>query len=126
MALTVEREFKGKPISLRAEPIGDDLLLILTGGDKAHVGSCLLAEPHEGIHPGDPPGATTSVINRLKHLDEVVGREAAEKVAVSMGAPVALVCGIHYDEITPQEIDLIVSICRELTAELIAALRGAL
>ncbi len=126
MALTVEREFKGKAISLRAEAIGEDLLLILTGGDRAHVGSCLLAEPHGGLHPGDPPGATTSVLNRLKHLDDLVGREAAEKVAAALGSPVALVCGIHYDEVTPQEIDQIVSLCRDMTGELIAALKGAL
>ena len=84
---TVEflHEVGGVMIRLTLQQVGRDLLVLLTGGDAPHVGSVIAAAPRPSLR-GVGMSATSNVINRSGHCDEVPGRRVAERLAASLNA----------------------------------------
>jgi hypothetical protein len=110
----MERQFSNSlgrvAVSLKAVDIGDDLLVTITGG-KAHIGAAAV-----GINAGGV--ATSSVITVPAHREDRVVKGAAEKLAKKLNKTVVVVSGIHYDNITGEEIDETLRLCDELVGEL--------
>ena len=75
--------------------IGGDLLIVLTGGD-AHIGSVSLASEGE-----------LSSLQRPRHRDAALGDRFARGLHRALGRPVTVVCGVHVDSISPEEIKII-------------------
>lgn len=116
--LRTEREFLGAQIVAEAQWVGKDLWVTLTGGTQPHIGSVILAVPRPSLKDPSTTSSTSSVLNRSGHLDERPGRNLAEKLAAKLGCNVALACGIHYDDLTPVNIEDIMGISAQLEDEL--------
>lgn len=112
--MLIKETFRKKTITLECKKIGDDLLVVLSGGEKAHVGSCILAVPRPALDNEKKISCTSSVMNLIGHKDEEVGREAAEAIAKKLNKKVVLICGIHYDNLSRQEIKEIRKISQKL------------
>ncbi len=97
-------------VSLKAVDVGDDLLVTITGG-KAHIGATAVGIKSEGV-------ATSSVITTPAHREDRVVKDAAEKLAKKLDKTVVIVAGIHYDNITKEEIVETLRLCDELVAAL--------
>lgn len=50
MVKTYTEVFQNRPVELRFETIGRDLMVICSGGDRAHIGSLSLAQPYREAH----------------------------------------------------------------------------
>lgn len=89
---------------LKKEKIGTDRLYILGGGERPHIGGVVMGEP----------GKDVTMIRLGTHYDhlvlEPIAREASEKYQVTCVA----VGGIHIDEASKAEIEIIVRNCKEL------------
>lgn len=105
-----------------AIPLGGDLSVTLSGGDTPHIGSVALGQPNSGGLTTVKAGAAVSQINLAGHKDHVVTGKMAEKLAALSGGTVTVSGGIHVDAISPEEIDLVLELADELTADLIARL----
>ncbi|HTY92178.1 MAG TPA: hypothetical protein VMC84_13465 [Methanocella sp.] len=106
----MERQFSSSSgrlaISLKAVDVGDDLVVFITGG-KAHIGATAVGIKTEGV-------ATSSVITTPAHREDRVVKDAAEKLAKKLDKTVVVVSGIHYDNITKEEIEETLRLCDEL------------
>jgi gallate decarboxylase subunit D len=89
---------------LEIKKIEKDILCILGGGEQSHIGSIVIAQPDE----------KTQVIRLSGHLDDIVLQPLAEAACKKYRTTVAAVGGIHIDNATKQEIELIVKNCKEL------------
>lgn len=98
--LTVEAEFRR---------IGPDVSAAISGGGGPHIGAVALAEPNGGV-------PDISVVRASEHRDDVPAALAAGLLCGSLGCRAAVCCGIHLDDITPQEIqdavELTEALCR--------------
>ena len=84
--------------------IGNDLCISLLGG-RGHLGSVVMAEPRLSLDTlSDAYSATSSVINRVGHKDELMIRTAAEKIASSLKINVVICGGCHLE--APDKDDL--------------------
>jgi len=83
-------------VELRAHRIGRDLLVQITGGE-AHIGA---------VGVGCPLGvrASASVISLPEHRDDRMAHHAAERISATFGCNCAVVAGVHFDDITHEEI----------------------
>lgn len=79
--------------------LGDDLLIVVRGGDKPHVGTAVLAVPRPSLTGDGSAGTTSSVLNVSGHKDETICRILAEKAAKKYGVTVVCVGGFHVDDI---------------------------
>jgi hypothetical protein len=82
-------------------------VLQLYGGTFEHVGSVTVSLPRDSLADKDRTSVTSSVINLLSHKEEMVGRPAAEMLAVALDRPVVCAAGIHVDGATDDELRLL-------------------
>lgn len=94
--------------------------MIVTGGDRPHLGAVAVAQPRESLADPLKTSATTSNITLLGHKEDVLARSAASRVASAGSTNVVVCCGIHVENILPEEIDGIEAICNEMIDEAIS------
>lgn len=88
--------------------LGQDLLISIIGG-YAHIGSCVNAQAYlknEEWH------VTLNTWNRLSHKDDKIAQMYATAACLSTHNVVSCVCGIHYDDISKEEIQSIIDWCK--------------
>ena len=88
-------------VKLESHMIGDDLLVVLTGGEKPHCGAVALALPYEKT-------ASCSLLSVPQHKDGDLAKPLAEQIAKRTGKNVVLVAGIHVDNATTDDIQTLV------------------
>jgi hypothetical protein len=97
---------------------GEDIIIVVTGGTRPHLGSVVLAQPV--VSPGSSDGLeiSCSVITIPPHKEEVVARPIAEAVC-AVSRQVALVtAGIHEDGLDGEGIDTYLKLADRMAEEL--------
>jgi hypothetical protein len=89
---------------LKKELVGEDIVYMLGGGERAHVGSVVVKEP----------GKKTKVVKLGGHYDHIVLEPIAVAACEKYGCTVVAVGGVHVDKATKKEIDILVNNCKEL------------
>jgi hypothetical protein len=88
-------------VRLDVKKVGEDLLLILTGG-KPHLGSVSMRGKMHTDHQAK------------NHHDLEVGKEVADIIHEKTGKDVVCIAGIHIDNATKEEIEKIKENCKLL------------
>jgi gallate decarboxylase subunit D len=83
---------------------GDDIVVLLRGGQRPHIGSVVLCEP----------GKKPRVINRKGHFDWAVAKPIAQKICSKRRKPVVCIAGIHVDNATDEEIGILKKNCKKI------------
>ena len=117
-------------IHFEAKAVGEDILAVVTGGTKPHIGAVALAEPADALHPvsgekrddaisentesdtfKQPDGSlspTVSIITAYGHKDAILAEMFARGLCERFGANVCAAAGVHIDRAGPEEIKLMV------------------
>lgn len=85
--------------------MGKDLVLCIQN-EHGHIGSVVTGEPYEKdgvLH------VTTSSWNRLNHKDELMALLYVKGIVPIGNCVVTCCCGIHLDDITPEELKAILA-----------------
>ena len=116
MESLIRRKAAGRiEVEMTAMRIGKDLLVVFTGG-AGHIGAVGAGTNCGGM-------AISSVMTSPGHRDDRIAKDAAERISKRLGCNCAVVAGVHYDDITPQEIKDVLIMCSSLSDELEGALR---
>lgn len=113
--ITVSRSILGYAITAKAEKIGPDWLVMISGGCAHHIGSTSVAWPESG-----EVRIQSTVLP--KHKDHIVGELFAVRLASKLGCCVSASCGIHYDNLSAEEIDAVVACAERLLEDLIGVI----
>jgi hypothetical protein len=89
---------------LSSHRIGDDLVFFLGGGQRAHVGGVVIAQP----------GKKVKAVRLTGHYDVIVLKPIAEAACKKYKTKVIAVGGVHVDNATKEEINLLVKNCEKL------------
>jgi len=106
-------------INLKAILIGEDLCVIISGGDSPHIGCVTLSMPRPSLADSNIISATTSVLNLIGHKDDEAAKYVSHMLSSELNKNVVVTCGIHLDNITKEEINITIELLKELTAKLI-------
>lgn len=118
------KESQGRiQINMLAVTIGDDLCVIISGGDKPHIGCVTLSAPRPSLLDSNKQSATTSVLNLLGHKDDEPAKFVSHTLSACLGKNVVVTCGIHLDHITAEEIKSVMKIIEKLTGLLLEKIR---
>lgn len=79
---TTERE--RIKISMQMIEIGNDLCVIISGGNKPHIGCVTLSTPRSSLADNSLISATTSVLNLVGHKDDEVARYVSQKLSSAL------------------------------------------
>ena len=86
--------------------IGDDILYVLGGGERTHIGGIVVCEPDK----------TPRVIRLEGHYDDIVLKPIAEMACKKYKTKVVALGGVHIDNASKEDIDKLVENCRSLIA----------
>jgi len=85
-------------IELECLQIGKDRLFIITSAKEGHIGAVTLIEK-KGLQ----------TLSKQGHRDDIVSQSVAEILHRALGEDIAVVCGIHIDHATKEEIETLVT-----------------
>nr|WP_176772709.1 hypothetical protein [Sporomusa acidovorans] len=99
--------------------LGTDFCLTVTGGDRSHLGAVAVAQVGESMIEAGKLTTTVSTITLLGHKEDGMARDLAARLATAVAANVVVCCGIHLDNITPDEIKTVRLMSNEMAGEII-------
>jgi hypothetical protein len=102
-------------VSLWAFHMGEDVIVCIHN-ENAHIGAVAVAE-----YDHKRQRASTSVITRSGHKDDVVAQKAAYSISKHTKKPVCAIAGIHIDNITEEEIKQVLENVNSLISKLLHA-----
>ncbi len=105
------------------QEIGPDLLVTIWGGTKPHIGAVGIAIPRPSLR--DPPkwSATSSNFTFIGHKEDLLVKEISEKLASQLRKNVVVLAGIHWDDISNEEIKAIETLTERLSREILKRFR---
>lgn len=103
--------------------VGKDLIVSIWGGTSPHVGAVAMAIPRPSLSNPDVISATSSILTRVGHKEDDIVKKVSEKLSSELGKVVVVSAGIHWDDITNDEINIIRLACDTLTCRLIQRVR---
>jgi len=109
-------------VEARAFCTAEGIVVLLTGGQRPHVGAVVLSLPRPSRAAPGRLSCTSTVLPLLGHKDDLVARPLAEELAVACGQAVVVVAGVHVDDATEEDIARLVANCRTAGATLIRQL----
>ncbi len=114
MELKIKTEKDSYNLEAFVKEIGKDLLVAIWGGERPHIGAVAVAQPRPSLKDVTQISATTSVFCYLGHKDDIVAKEAAQKISSVLNTNVTVVAGIHWDNIDEEGIKCVVENSRDL------------
>jgi hypothetical protein len=121
----VSEECLGASITASLHFVGEDCVAVVSGG-VPHIGSISVGLPRVSRSGMKAASATVSTFNLIGHMNDAVGNEFAHALASLLGQTVVVVCGIHYDEASADDIEEIKRVSEKLLNHLIEECKATL
>ncbi|MCG7409333.1 hypothetical protein MH117_18100 [Paenibacillus sp. ACRRX] len=103
-------------IQCRIERIGRDWLVTLTGGEMPedhHIGAVSIAYRA----PEMQSGWKVDTLKVPRHKEHVLTNPMALEAAATLGGTVTVAAGVHFDQLTAEQIQIVVDECWRLLRE---------
>lgn len=101
-------------VDMNLIPLDDDLCVIISSQTYRHIGCVTLSVPRPSLKDKNKISATTSILNMIGHKDDEVAKYISNELAAKLNKNVTVVCGIHFENISPNQIKTVQSIIAEL------------
>lgn len=108
--MTLTETVLGREIRCAVTVLDQGLHVLLTGGHRGHIGAVSVCDP--GMEP--------ETMTFPGHKEQYVTIPWSTALASAAGVRCCVVCGIHYDSATPQEITEIMEAVQKLLDRLLA------
>ncbi|MBU1274649.1 MAG: hypothetical protein KJ720_04675 [Proteobacteria bacterium] len=86
-------------LSAQAHWVGPDLVVMVTGGELAHVGAVAMAAPRPSLADPAVTSATASVFTYPGHKEDRLAQAAAELLCARLKTRVVVTAGCHWDNL---------------------------
>ncbi|CAM3587220.1 hypothetical protein VA7868_03657 [Vibrio aerogenes CECT 7868] len=111
-------------VELKATKVGNDVNVVICGGDQPHIGAVAVAQPRASLQDENQRSATTSVITVMGHKEDLIAHRSAGQITAATGSVTIVSCGVHLDDATLKQIKQIDTLIQELTNALIIRLQA--
>lgn len=116
MERIIRKELSFTELTIRVNDLGKDVLIVIEGGARPHIGSTVLAVPRPSLTGDGSVSVTSSVINVTGHKDEELCRILAESAAKKQNAVAVCTGGFHEDNISREQIAELKAAVKEIAA----------
>jgi len=103
--------------------MGQDLLVSIWGGTRPHIGAVGVAIPRPSLRDPKKWSATSSNFTFIGHKEDALVKGISEKLATELKRNVVVVAGIHWDDLTSQEIMIIEDLTQKLSDRILRHLK---
>ena len=106
-------------IQALVQRVGQDILVSMWGGTIPHIGAVGMATPRPSLRDPKKMSATCSTFTYVGHKEDVVVKKVSELLAGRLKTKVVVSAGIHWDDLTSSEIDIIAKLTQKLSAQIL-------
>jgi len=106
-------------VEISALLVGDDLVVIVRGGEAPHVGAVAVSIPRPSLANAEEISSSTSVFTLVGHKEDELAKAMAGKIAATLKRNVVLTTGIHVDNISGEGIKTVENNCRKALEKLL-------
>ena len=103
--------------------MGEDLLVVLWGGTRPHIGAVGMAQPRPSLRDPKTISATSSVFTFLGHKEDVLAKAMSEELARELNRTVVVVAGMHWEKLQYEEIEEVTGLCQKLKERVLEGMR---
>jgi hypothetical protein len=103
---------------------GEDLLILVTGGQRPHLGAVAMAAPRPSLADPGAVSATTTVFCYPGHKEDELAKALAQRLASALNVKVTVAAGAHWDGLSGEDIAQVRANALDLGELLLAALRA--
>ena len=107
----IKRQLSFSTLTIEIKLIGKDILILLSGGDKPHIGCAVLAIPSLSLRDKTKISCTSSILNVTGHKDEKICRYVAETFCQKYNSVTVCTGGFHVDNLTAEQIQEVINVC---------------
>ena len=118
MEFRVKTDKEAYNLEAFVKKIGQDFLVTIWGG-RPHIGAVAVAQPRPSLKDQSLRSSTASVFCYPGHKDDIVAKEAAEKISSALNTNVTVTTGIHWDDIDEEGIKAVIKNSRQLITMII-------
>lgn len=118
MEKTIKKKLSFSELTVQIRQVGKDYQIVVSGGDKPHIGCVVMAVPRPSLTGDGSVKATSSVLNLTGHKDETLCRCLAEETAKKKNAVAVCTGGFHADHITLQQIREVTDAVMEIAKQI--------
>jgi hypothetical protein len=111
-AKIITKKLSFAEINFEIKFVGEDIFILVKGGNKPHIGSAVLAIPRKSLNDENKISCTSSVLNVTGHKDEIICRNAAEFFCKKYNAVTICTGGFHVDNLTAAQIQEVIDACK--------------
>jgi len=122
MNKVVEKRIGRVGLRMEAIRMGEDYCIVITGGDRPHLGAVALSTPRPSLADSRKISASTSVLTLVGHKEDDVAKKIAHQYAATLNRHVVVACGVHLDGITEEELAVMEQLLEELAEKLLTKL----
>lgn len=117
LPLTLERNRGRIRMQLQVLAMGEDLMVLLSGGDRPHLGAMAVSGTFKA-----EDGPFIASLCMPGHMEEEISRNLSLRLSAALGVTVGVACGIHLDSISRAEIQDVLSMGSGMVDELLSRL----
>ena len=121
----VEDGESGREVRARVVEAGEDVVVVVGGGDRPHIGCVVLAPPVASEHRNGEWSASCSVLTIPPHKEEPIAREIASRLTEALGRVTVVTAGVHEDGLDRDGVAVYLRLGKELAAVLVEDLLEA-
>ena len=112
-------------IQALVQRVGQDILVSMWGGTIPHIGAVGMATPRPSLRDPKKMSATSSTFTYVGHKEDAVVKRISELLASRLKTKVVVSAGIHWDDLTSREIDIIAKLTQKLSAQILKKLEAS-
>lgn len=119
--MNITRTLSKGSLSVESKKIGDDLVVMIYGGDIPHVGGAAIAYITKS-HYRDTLTTSVNIMSFPGHKDYILAQSTAEKLASVLKKSVVVIAGVHINNATHEQIDEVITTVDLMIDDLITQL----
>lgn len=109
-------------VKLVAVKSGKELTIVISGGEKPHIGAVAIAIPCPSLKKSNKASVSSSVFTLIGHKEDELSKQIAENITkVTKEVTVAIV-GLHIDNATSQDIECLIQNTQKAVEKLVGKL----
>jgi len=109
-------------VKLTAVSSGKELTVVISGGEKPHIGAIAISIPRHSLEDSNKVSASTSVFTLVGHKEDELSKQIAENITKVTEKVTVTIVGLHIDKATAQDIECLIQNTQKVVDKLIIKL----
>ena len=108
-------KYKVKLVTIKS---GEDLTIVISGGEKPHIGAMAISIPRPSLEDWNKVSASTSVFTLTGHKEDELSKQIAENITKITKRTTVVIIGLHIEKATSQDIENLIQNTQEVVRKL--------